>query len=219
MILTAWLLGSGVALAAAPDLTGIWQPVTTASTLKSTDGKAVPLLPDAAAVYAKNRAALKRGDDSFDPAAQCISPSIPWLLADRMPLQIVSKPNNVFMLFQWNRLFRQIDLNVAHSEPPGPTYFGQSVGRWQGDELIVDTNNIETNSLLDHAGMPHSDQLHLVERYRLKAGGKRLLLDLRIEDPQVFAAPWSARLEFRKLAGVKIQEDVCVERLDIRKYR
>jgi hypothetical protein len=94
-----------------------------------------------------------------------------------------------------------------------------TVARWEGPTLIVDTNGFNDSTFLDAGGMPHSDQLHVVERYELDRSGNQLTALITLEDPATFSAPWDTQVRFRRLRGVRIPEDVCVERLGLKQYQ
>lgn len=220
VVMVLGLLAGAAAIAEdAARMTGVWQVVGHAGQLQTIDGKEPPLLPAARQTYQQNRAAIKAGDRRLDLTNQCLPPGVPRLLFTQMPFELLPQRERVVFMYQWNRLARIADLDRPHSEPLGPTWLGQSISRWEGKALVVDTNAFNDRTFLDDAGMPHSDQLHVVERYTLDRSGNRLSATLRIEDPQTFAAPWEARVQFRRLRGAQIAEDVCVERLGLEQYK
>jgi hypothetical protein len=200
-------------LSAAPDLNGaLWYPISPPAALRPIKGGPVPLLPDAKALYERNRVARKSGNLAFDPTERCQAPGLPRLLLQRQPFEFLQRSERIFIAYQWNRLVRVVDMDVSQPEPIGPTYLGQSVGRWEGDALVVDSISFNDTTLLDDAGMPHSDELHLTERYELSRDGRRLQLRLTIEDPKTFSQPWETALNFRREQAGRLSEDICVER-------
>jgi hypothetical protein len=201
-----------------PAFYGVWQIEKPATPLRTSEGKEPPLLPAARAAYEKTRALRARDDTSWDPVYQCQMHGVPRLMYEAMPFQILQTPKQLLMLFQWNREFRMIDMNVAHSEPAGPQFQGQSVGKWEGDALVVDSNAFDASTYLDASGLPHSEDLHVVERYQVIDQGRTLLGQFTIEDPKIFSAGWQTSARFRKLPGAKISEDTCVERLKLKQY-
>jgi len=90
---------------------------------------------------------------------------------------------------------------------------GKSIGRWEGNTLVVDTNSYNDATWLDDSGLPHSDELHTVERLKLARGGTELIDTITIDDPQTFAKPWQTVMVFRKDPGAIIKEDYCLGRL------
>lgn len=202
-----------------PAFYGVWQIVADEPELKTTGGEEPPLLPEARARYEKTRALHDAGDTSWDPVYECNIHGVPRILFESMPFEILQTPKQVFIMYQWNREFRMIDMNVEHSELPFLNYMGQSVGHWEGDTLVVDSNQFNDVTYLDASGMPHSEELHVVERYSVADDGNTLTARILIEDPETFAAPWEATATFRKLQGASIEEDTCVDRLDLPQYR
>jgi hypothetical protein len=116
------------------------------------------------------------------------------------------------MMLQWNHLPRIIYLNRDHFENIGPEYLGQSVARWEGTVLVIDTTGYNDRTWLDDSGLPHSDALHTTEHVRLRSAD-RLEDIIDFDDPMVFSAPWSAHLIFRKVPGATIKEDYCLGRI------
>lgn len=209
------LVVSGIAAANPPDLSGVWQVSGVVQELKTTDGKAPPLTPEAAKRYAENRALWRAGDLSFDPSARCISAGMPRVLTLPYPFKIFQSAERVFFLFEWNRWFRTVKLTQNDLEVPYPMSMGVARGRWQGDTLVVEISGLRAdNTLLDSAGMPRSEQMQLTERIRLI--DRNTLEDrLSIHDPATFTVSWDTVLRFKRLpAGAEIKQDVCLDRVD-----
>ena len=200
--------------AAVPDLNGVWLAVEPPQALRTVEGSIPPLLPDAKKIYEQHVAARFGGDESFDLTSACKPPGLPRALTMGL-FEILQERTQVFFLFEWNREVRMIDVGISHQQQNiyGPTYFGFSVGAWNADTLTVDTVGLNDTTLLDTAGLPHSEDLHLIETYRLAKGGQTLAAHIRIEDPKTYARPWETVLTFKKQPrDVQIQEDVCLER-------
>jgi hypothetical protein len=172
-------------------------------------------LPQSAAAYRQRQAAYRSGDRSFDPASSiCVSPGMPRMAFLPYPFQIIQRPHQMVFLFEWNGRHRVVDLSGAPLTVPDLFYMGSAAGHVEGDTLVIETQGLTPNSLLDASGLPHSDQLRLTERYRLADHGNTLIDDMTLEDPQTFSRPWSARATYRRMPrGTEIQEDVCRERL------
>jgi hypothetical protein len=129
----------------------------------------------------------------------------------------VPQPTLVAFLFEWNHRYRPVYLGAAHeSDVNGyEEYFGDSVGIWNGNALVVDSVGISTTTLLDDA-LPHSEKLHVIERYQLADGSRELKVELTIDDPDTFSKPWTARLRFaRQPRDTELEEDVCVNRVGL----
>lgn len=213
--------GSVMAASTREAFNGVWQITSKVTALKTIDGKEPPLLPEAKAVYEQHRKARKAGDLSYDITTQCQPHGVPRLLFEAMPFEIMvqKQPKYVGLFYQWNRLARIVEMDKAHYEPLGPTYLGQPVGKWEGDTLVVDTNGFGDTTMLDTEGMPHSDQLRVIERYSLSNSGNQLNVQLTIEDPKTFSSSWQTRATFKRVKNGRIQEDVCVERLGLEQYK
>ena len=121
------------------------------------------------------------------------------------PIQILQTPGQVTMLHEEMTVYRHIQLGGVHPEDPDPSYMGDSIGHWEGDTLVVDTVGLKTITTLDPVGLPHTEQLHVVERIR-RTGPKQIENVLTLDDPGAFTRPWSLRLTYalqppqRKLA-------------------
>lgn len=206
---------SGIAAAAPPDLSGVWQISGALQELKTANGKTPPLTAEAAKRYAASRAQWQAGDLSFDPSARCISAGMPRALTLPYPFKIFQSSEHVFFLFEWNRWFHTVKLTQDALEVPYPLSMGVSRGRWEGDTLVIETTGLRAdNTLLDSTGLPRSEQMQLTERIRL-IDRNTLENRLSIQDPATFTAPWDAVLRFKRLpAGAEIEQDVCLDRID-----
>jgi hypothetical protein len=102
-------------------------------------------------------------------------------------------------------------LNVNHSAKPKPTWFGESVGHYEGDTLVVDTIGLSAKTFVDNYQTPHTEQLHVIERFRMIDGGKTLEVNLHVEDPGAFTTPWDAIQRYRRNEAGPMPETVCAE--------
>jgi len=211
--LCALPLGAWPSLAAAtPDLSGPWQIQKAGQALVTRDGKPPPLLPEAKLAQQKTQA-LYAQNKGADPSEDCLPPGTPRAMLQPYPFNIVQGKRTIALLLEWNHLTRLIYMDRGHFTPIGPLYLGQSVGHWEGDTLVIDTDSYNDTTWLDDKGLPHSDQMTTVERLRLVGGGQQLEDDITITDPKTFSAPWTARLLFKKQPGVLIKEDYCLGRV------
>lgn len=219
LLLIAAGAGLHVGAAAVPDLNGgIWHSVDAPAAIRTSDGRVPPLLPAAQELYDKNQAALRAGDRSFDDSERCLPPGLPRLLF--MPgfaFEFMQRPEQILIAYQWNRLLRFVDMNVPQRSLVGPSYLGQSVGHWDHGTLVIDTIGFTDDTVLDSVGLPHSDALHLTERYTPSVDGNHMSVRFTIDDPKTYTGPWqSGTLHLRRARGVKLAEDVCVDRKSIR---
>ena len=147
------------------------------------DGQ-IPYTPEALARKQDNAAHwLDR-----DPELKCHLPGVPRAMYMSYPYQIVQSANKIHIFFAFSNAARAIHLdNVAL--PPDYTLMGHSVGRWEGDTLVVDVTYFDGRSWFDRAGNHHSEALHLVERFTLVTPNV-INYEVTIEDPNVFTRPW-----------------------------
>jgi hypothetical protein len=206
---TALTLAGGTALAAAPDLSGVWLLSGRVGAVRTTDGGAPPLNAAAQAVYDKNRAAAAHGDYAFDSVTRCLPPGLPRLMLMHEPFEIVQHAKVVYFIYQVNRLPRRVYLDEALPTDVDPHYLGYSVGHWDGDTLVVESAGFDDSTLLDNVGLPHSEDLRLTERFQLSADGRHLHLNFTVEDPKTFTKAWSGQTDYARQSGVEIAEDVC----------
>jgi hypothetical protein len=87
---------------------------------------------------------------------------------------------------------------------------GHSIGRWEGDTLVVDTVSIDEDTWLDGIGTPHSDELHVVERIR-RVGQDTLEIEFRFEDPKAYTKPWTVTLKQRIAVDTELVDEICLE--------
>ena len=213
----AAILAAAPALAQAqahPDFTGVWQIVGYSPALKPADGKPIPFKPEAKAAYDKHLAAAKAGDRSWDETSICLPQGLPRLMLVNKPFQIMQRPKAVFFLHQENRLPHKAYFNETLPTDSDPFYLGVSVARWEGRTLVVESGSFSDNTLLDDKGLPHSDALHLTERYRMGEGGKTMTISFTIDDPKDYTRSWSAKANFaKKPASFEVPEEVCADKL------
>jgi hypothetical protein len=135
---------------------------------------------------------------------------VPGALRLREPVQFLQTPEQITVLYQRDHQVRRIYLNEPHSQAPRRSWYGESVGHYEGDTLVVDTIALDARAVVDWFLTPHSEKLHVVERYRMTDGGRRMEVHFTVEDPDAFTKPWSAVVHYRRGAA-SIQEIVCSE--------
>jgi hypothetical protein len=201
-----------IAAAAPPDLSGVWSVVKPPHALKTIDGETPPLTPAAQAVYEQHIKAAAQGDRSFDGTTRCLPPGLPRLMYVKEPFEILQKPKEIYFIFQLNRLPRRVYIGEQLPTDPDPHWLGYSVGHWDGNALVIESAGFNDLTVLDDAGMPHSEDLHLTERYELSADGKHLHARFTIDDPKTFTHSWTAGAEYVKRPGYEIPEEVCMDK-------
>jgi hypothetical protein len=250
--------------ASVPDFSGIWEhanpgfePLASGPTalinrsrrsngtgdgLKLDGDYANPILKPQAAEAVKKHGELAVNMGAPNPHNQCWLEGPPFTLTNG-PTQILQTRDKVVILYQDNSQVRHVRMNQQHPAKVTPSWYGDSVGRYEGDTLVVDTVGIKIGrySMVDWYGTPHSEALHVVERYRMldyaaaKEGferdakehtvpsglpaanpqGKYLQLRFTVEDPNVFTTPWSATMTYRYGGTDPLNwvEQACTENL------
>ena len=178
------------ASAATPDLNGVWQGPYTPDLTKPL-GHALPFTP-----YGAQR--FKNVVHADDPSSYCLPVGPARGIQAPMPFQIVQTPGLVAILFEYQRTFRLIytDGRKHRQSVDNPEWFGDSIGHWDGDTLVVDTIGISDRTWLDTAGHEHSDQLHLTERFQ-KTDANNIKWSVTFEDPKFFTEPFSITLPLK----------------------
>jgi hypothetical protein len=124
-------------------------------------------------------------------------------------MQIVQIPGQVLMLFEYDHYIRRIYTDGRpHEMEQGPLWMGDSIGKWEGDTLVVDTVNFNDKTLLDRVGRPHSTALHVVERMR-RIDHNSMEIAFTIDDPKAYTKPWGTKLIFDQKPDWKIMEQIC----------
>jgi hypothetical protein len=150
------------------------------------------------------------GKIAFTPGQSCQPQGIPAYLLSQGPVLFLQTPTKVVILEESSQQIRHVYMNVPHSANVKPSWLGESVGHYEGDTLVVDTVGLNTKTFIDSFRTPHSDKLHVIERYRIVDGGNTLQVRIRIEDPDTFYQPWETYVMFRK-GRQPLSEDICQE--------
>jgi hypothetical protein len=199
-----------------------------------------PMLKPWAAEIVKAKGEISKTGDAFPTAHnQCWPEPPPYILGNQQ-LQVLQQKDQVSLMYSHGPQVRRVRLNATHPAKVTPSWYGDSVGHYEGGTLIVDTVGIAVAPLssVDRYGTPHTEALHVVERYRmveqaaasaepLRNGGfqgvnddvvdrgykgKVLRVDFTVEDPGTFNMPWSGVVVYNRARGLFI-EDVCAENI------
>jgi hypothetical protein len=127
------------------------------------------------------------------------------------PIYFLQTAKEVLIITEYDQQVRHVRLNVPHLPNVKPTWYGDSVGHYEGDTLVVDTIGMNDRTFVDNYRTPHTTQLHVVERFRLSADGKTLQAAISVDDPGAFNTPWSAVQRWRRRDGRAVAEVVCAE--------
>jgi hypothetical protein len=157
---------------------------------------------------------VRLGKVPFNAKERCWPPGVPAFQVFRRVelVYFVQTPKEVLIIHEGDNQVRHVYMNVPHSADPKPSWYGESVGRYEGDELVVDTIGQNDRTLIDNYGTPHTDKLHVVERFKMIDGGKTLQVLINVDDQGAFTMPWSAIQRFKRVEdrGALIEEP-CAE--------
>jgi hypothetical protein len=214
-----------------PDFTGIWQAMNTANwdllahaarrgpviALGAAfsipagpgvvEGNEIPYLPDAAARKKENAENwLAR-----DPEIKCFLPGVPRMMYMPYPVQIIQGRDTILMASEFASASRTIRMN-SKEKSPTDTWMGWSIGRWDGDALVVDVTDQIDQTWFDRSGNFHSEALKVVERYTL-VDRNTINYEATMSDPQVFSRPWKISMPLYRHVekNAQVMEYKCVE--------
>jgi hypothetical protein len=252
------VVGSGALKGAesSPDLSGVWgrntidytQPETGKGPIKNISGSRNmmvgdfhdPMLKPWAADIVKRNGEIAKTGDAFPTAHnQCWPEPPPYILGNQQ-LQVLQQKDQVTLMYSHSSQVRRVRINAMHPANLTPSWYGDSVGHYERDALVVDTVGVSVAPLssLDRYGTPHTEALHVVERYHmvdqarataepLRNGGfqgvnddvidrsytgKVLRVDFTVEDSGTFTMPWSGYVVYNRARG-RFIEDVCAENI------
>ena len=195
-----------------PDFTGIWA---------ATEGKYfqdlgaggvdIPMLPWARALYQERKGNLQKGH----PSERCLGHGVTDFDTHPTPRRIIQTPQIIAILYESYHQYRQIFLDGRPlPKPTQPAYMGYSVGKWEGDALVVDTTGLNDIGWLDMNGHPQTESTHVTERFRRRNFG-HIDLQITIDDPKAYSKPWTvavAGLNF--LPDEELVESICENEKD-----
>jgi hypothetical protein len=171
------------------------------------EGGPIPYKPEALAKKKENQDKwLER-----DPEIKCYLPGVPRANYMPYPFQILQSQSAIFFAYEYAGAVRNIYLKNP-GPPPVDAWMGQSVGRWEGDTLVIDANGFNDSTWFDRAGNFHSEKLHVVERYT-RTGPDVMSYEATIEDPDTFTRPWKISFPlYRRLEkNAQLMDFKCVE--------
>jgi hypothetical protein len=146
-----------------------------------------------------------------DPNLACLPLGLPrFMISVPYPMEVFQVPTRVIIVQEGPQTMRQIHMNREHPKDLDPTYSGDSIGKWEGDTLVVDTIGFNDKTWLDGGGLPHSEAMHLMERIR-RMDHDTLVDDLTIEDPKAYTKPIAGHRVYKLKADWEIHEYVCEE--------
>src|SRR5271169_2175246 len=200
------------AAGAAPDISGTYWAASYSPTIQVLGGGDPPLNAERKAVYEMTRTGLKDGSIVDKARRVCVPDGLPRVLATPYPFEIFQVPaGRVTFLYEMNHQVRTIvmdkPLPTLASLITDPKYNGHSVGRWDGDTLVVESTGFNDRTFLDASGLPHSDEMSTVERIRKV--GNQLEDIITIHDPAMYARDWQARFVYDERNDVRLEDYAC----------
>jgi hypothetical protein len=196
-------------LADLPDWSGVWE-IDWRNERGSPPRPQMKLTPEYEKGLADYRKGQARGENLQTEAANCVPPGLPGIMTQPYPIEFLWHPRKVVMLTESYMEYRHIYTDgSAHPEDPDPTFMGHSTGKWEGDTLVVDSVGFATSTKLA-PGIPHSEQLHIVERIR-KVSPEWMEIETTMTDPVVLAEPYTVTISYKHLDEPGVREYVCLE--------
>jgi hypothetical protein len=169
-----------------------------------------PILAPWAADILKGEAETAiKGEDPFWAQSNCL-PGGPAAVLWADEHYFIQTQGIVYIIYARDHDVRRVYLNQSHTKNPAPSWYGESVGRYEGDTLIVDTIGFNDKSLIDRYGTPHGSELHLTERYKVLPDGKTLEVTVTYDDPKAFTTTWSAVVRYNRTSE-PMYEAACAE--------
>jgi hypothetical protein len=153
------------------------------------------------------------GKAAFPPQVRCWPLGVPaFVLYPAQPIYFVQTPTEVLMTWQADQMVRRVFLTDKHSQNVKPSWFGESIGHYEdGDTLVVDTIGLNTKTFVDNYRTPHTEKLHVIERFKLMPGAKTIEITVTVDDPGAFTTPWTAMQRFRRVEPGPMLEATCAE--------
>ena len=195
-----------------PDMTGIWERIEGIRFAPA--GQLPPYNAEYRHRYDLAMEARNRGERVADPTSRCLPQGMPRFMVASYPLEILQTRGQVTIIAEWSSQVRRI-FTDGRGHPPADeidiTFNGHSIGRWEGQTLIVDTVGIRGDTSFDASPLTHSDQMTVSERIFLK-DSKTLVAEITVTDPGAFTAPWKVVRSYRRGGpDARIMEYVCEE--------
>ena len=210
-----------------PDLSGLWRglgvgpgqqpaptvspngvPIATFRNVGANVKEGLPLQPWAAELLKK-----RNGDNSKDnPEAHCLPMGIMQFHTQGAPRKFIQTPGLLVILYEASSGVRQIftDGRPLPKNDPQPWWYGYSIGKWEGDTLVVDTTGLRDGGWLDIIGTPLTDAAKLTERFKRPSYG-RMEIDVTVDDPKAYTKPWTVRINQQIILDQEIIEFICLE--------
>lgn len=201
-----------------PDLSGVWQSGGVslygegANTRKFPPPVNPPPKREPLPYQAWADTKMKTFTSADDPTLRCLLPGVPRITTMPMPFEIVETPKQIVIAYESFHAFRIIPINdkLEHPDDLVPTWMGDSVAKWDGDTLVVDVTGFNDKTWLSGTGTFHSENLHVVERYKLNSDDT-ITYTATVTDPKVLSKPWVTGALLRRPPDTRVEEYECIE--------
>jgi hypothetical protein len=192
------------------DLSGVWGGQSIENMTKDEP----PMTPWAMTKYKSAKTNWSNppvlGAEDNDPILRCEPAGVPRIYNGfAHPMSFIQTNEKIVILYEADRVYRIIYMNRKHPEHADSLWYGDSIGTWDGNTLVVDTIDFNDRTWLDRSGHPHSDKLHLVERF-VRVDHGHLQIDITVDDPIAYTKPWGGRKIFKlEPASWELEEYMC----------
>ena len=198
-----------------PDLSGIWEAIS----VKHLENIAADMKPDDIPYQPWAKALVEsRADGAHareESNANCLPPGVPKTAAAPPPWKIIQMPNQIAILHEALTLWRQIFTDGRQfAADLNPSWLGYSIGKWDGDTLVVESRGFNGKTWLDQAGNPTTEALHVTERFRRRNIGA-LEVQVTIDDPMAYTRPWTVTEQFQLMTTGDLLETICENNRDL----
>ena len=161
-------------------------------------------------IMKKDNDEVRGGKIGYTPGSSCKPAGVPAFMLDGGPFYFIQTPKKVTIIALGDQQVRHVYLDVLHSANIKPSWYGESVGHYERDTLVIDTIGQNTKSFVDHFRTPHTEKLHVVEHWRMINDGKTMEILITIDDPDTYNQPWQAMLRLERVQRT-LPEQVCAE--------
>jgi len=203
----------------AQDITGVYWIQSYSPSITTIDGNPPPYKEEAQRIYDERTARIQSSAEIIDEDQArllCTPDGIPRALESPYPFEIVQTEGKIHILYELNKIIRLVNMDEPLPDDDYlslfPYYSGHSVGRWEGDTLVIETGGFKNFTFIDNLGGPHTQTMRVTERYRKINDGAQLELIVDISDPNVFTEDWSARFVYDSRPDIRILDWNCGER-------
>jgi hypothetical protein len=200
---------------AGPDVFGTFWVTRYDAKIQIVDGGELPLTPEGKAAYETNIAGLKDGSITDAARIWCVPDGLPRVLANPYPFEIIAAPRGqITIVYELSHQVRAVAMDKPLPSDkelePYPYFNGHSVGRYEGDTLVIETAGFNERTFIDATGAPHTDEMHTLERIR-RIGPTQIEDVITIHDPQYYTRDWQARFVYQQRDDIRLQDYVCGE--------